>query len=214
MGAGGPVVVAGHSQGGHAALFAGQLAASWAPELDVAGTVAVAPAGDLRTLIGAAFRIEGVLGFALMAAYGWSEAYADAPLDAILTDEAIADMGVMEEGCTSEVQAAFDRPVDDVVASDPLTTQPWGRLVEENSAGGTPTDVPVLVVQGDADTLVPEASNAVLTADLCAGGTVVDYRVYPGAGHVDVVGAAEADVVEWLDGRRSGAPAADGCPDG
>src|SRR4051812_4107367 len=41
------VIIAGHSQGGHAALFAAALARSWTPELRVRGTVAFAPASHL-----------------------------------------------------------------------------------------------------------------------------------------------------------------------
>ena len=36
------VLVYGHSQGGHGALFAGELAASYAPDLHVVGVVAAA----------------------------------------------------------------------------------------------------------------------------------------------------------------------------
>ena len=43
------VVIAGHSQGGHAALYAASLAPGWTPELKVRGTVAFAPASHLAT---------------------------------------------------------------------------------------------------------------------------------------------------------------------
>ena len=41
------VVIGGHSQGGHAALWAAALAKTWTPELKVAGTLAFAPASHL-----------------------------------------------------------------------------------------------------------------------------------------------------------------------
>jgi hypothetical protein len=41
------VVVWGLSQGGHSALFAGEIAPSWAPELEVLGVAATAPGGEL-----------------------------------------------------------------------------------------------------------------------------------------------------------------------
>ena len=46
--AGDQVLVFGHSQGGQAALFAGELAASYAPELTVLGVAAAAPAADVE----------------------------------------------------------------------------------------------------------------------------------------------------------------------
>jgi uncharacterized membrane protein HdeD (DUF308 family) len=43
-------VVWGHSQGGHAALWAGQLADTYAPDADVIGVAALSPAADLPAL--------------------------------------------------------------------------------------------------------------------------------------------------------------------
>ena len=40
----------GHSQGGHASLFTAQLSASYAPELNVVGVAAGAPAPDVVAL--------------------------------------------------------------------------------------------------------------------------------------------------------------------
>src|SRR5690606_9966946 len=48
-------VSVGHSQGGHAALHAAHRAPRYAPELPVAGTVAIAPASSLEEL----FRVFG-----------------------------------------------------------------------------------------------------------------------------------------------------------
>ena len=44
------VVIYGHSQGGHAALFAAEMAPTYAPDLHVVGVVAAAPATGLSTL--------------------------------------------------------------------------------------------------------------------------------------------------------------------
>src|SRR5947199_542679 len=44
--------IAGHSQGGHAALWAAKLAPSWTPDLKLRGTVAFAPASHVSEQIG------------------------------------------------------------------------------------------------------------------------------------------------------------------
>ena len=49
--AGSRFAVWGHSQGGHAALFTGQMAAGLAPELTLMGVAAAAPATDLARLL-------------------------------------------------------------------------------------------------------------------------------------------------------------------
>ncbi len=46
------VMIYGHSQGGQAALFAGELAPTYAPDLHIAGVVAAAPATGLSTILG------------------------------------------------------------------------------------------------------------------------------------------------------------------
>ncbi|MGH2551359.1 MAG: lipase family protein, partial [Thermomicrobiales bacterium] len=47
-GAGQQIIVAGHSEGGHAALFAGEIATRYAPELDLLGVMAGAPPANLE----------------------------------------------------------------------------------------------------------------------------------------------------------------------
>jgi pimeloyl-ACP methyl ester carboxylesterase len=44
--------IAGHSQGGHAALWAARLAPSWTPDLKLGGTVAFAPASHISDQVG------------------------------------------------------------------------------------------------------------------------------------------------------------------
>ncbi len=53
-GAGDSVVVTGHSQGGQAALFAGEIASRYAPDLDVRGVAALAPATTPSAMLDAA----------------------------------------------------------------------------------------------------------------------------------------------------------------
>ena len=50
-GAGDELLLWGHSQGGQASLFAGQLAPTYAPELKLVATAAAAPAGELQALL-------------------------------------------------------------------------------------------------------------------------------------------------------------------
>ena len=75
----------GHSQGGHAALFTGQLAASYAPELHLVGVAAGGPAPNLIDLFKA--NIKTTIGKVLisMALQSWERVYHDAHLDQIVT---------------------------------------------------------------------------------------------------------------------------------
>ena len=46
------LAIFGYSQGGHGALWAGQLAPEWTPELELVGTVAGAPATEMPVIVG------------------------------------------------------------------------------------------------------------------------------------------------------------------
>ena len=61
-------------------------------------------------------------------------------------------------------------------------------------------DVPVLLLHGDADELVPTQFSSDFAAALQAGGHHVTLRILPGVNHGEVYGAdvAAAPVVQWL----------------
>src|SRR4051812_43103731 len=89
-GAGDRVLVAGHSQGGEAALFAGELAQTYAPELDVLGVAAAAPAADVEKILPLAGSINGGAGYLVMGVEGFHAAYPDADPASVLTPDALA----------------------------------------------------------------------------------------------------------------------------
>jgi Secretory lipase len=72
--AGAATVVVGRSQGGHAALFAGELARSYAPDIDVLGVVAAAPVAELA-LLSERWRTKPFLGYLVGLARAYSLAY-------------------------------------------------------------------------------------------------------------------------------------------
>jgi Secretory lipase len=94
-------IVWGHSQGGHAAMFAGHLAASWAPELNLKGVVAGAPPSQML-LINAALQKSPFKYYIGMAAAGLNAAYGDtlAPLESVLTPAGLEWLNNVDEGCT------------------------------------------------------------------------------------------------------------------
>jgi len=86
--AGDRFAVWGHSQGGHAALFSGELAASLAPELRLVGVAAAAPATNLGNLIemDLGTRLGKVL--ASEALWSWSRVF-DTPISAVVFPDAL-----------------------------------------------------------------------------------------------------------------------------
>jgi alpha-beta hydrolase superfamily lysophospholipase len=211
-GAGRDLLITGHSQGGHAALFAGELARSYAPELRLRGVAALAPAADLETIFPAAAAIPQAAGFTVLAAAGFQAAYDDADPALVLAPDAVAALPIADQICAQDVIRQFAGTTTSIVAHDPLTTQPWSKLLHASSAGNRRAGAPLLVAQGAADRLVVQPLTDSFVQKACARGDVVDYRVYDGADHGGVVAAARSDVVAWLAARMSGEAARSTCP--
>lgn len=214
-GAGDQVLISGHSQGGGAALVAGEIAPTYAPELDVIGVVAGAPAAELR-LVAAALQNSPVFGYVAMAAAGFHAAYPDLPMGEVLTPAAIAELDRADDLCVAEIVALYQgRDPATVLLADPGTVEPWASILEENSPGVRPASAPVLMIHGTADTTIPVITSQLVLDRYCRlGGPPVERRTYEGEDHVSVVAAAQADVDAFIDARVAGDEAASSCPAG
>jgi alpha-beta hydrolase superfamily lysophospholipase len=206
--AGSDVVVWGHSQGGHAAVFAFEVAGDYAPELDVRGVVAMAPAGDLALIGNVALTSPQVFPFGFMALGTWAEEYPELDLDALLAPPALDRLPILDDVCAPAVFDAFaGLPASELFATAaPMDVPPLRELLLANSVGERPLDGPVLVVHGDADDTVPVELSHALLPKMCAAGAAAELRVYPGASHSTVLAASSADVLAWTADRFDGVP--------
>jgi dipeptidyl aminopeptidase/acylaminoacyl peptidase len=217
--AGDRYLIWGHSQGGHAALFAGRLAAEWAPELDLVGVVAGAPPSQLL-LLNAALQNSPYRAYIGLVAAGLNAAYGDeaAPLDQVLTPEGTTWLDLVDRGCTLELGISANlRDFTTLLKADPATVPAWRTLLTENDPGTftTPIPVPLLVIQGGADEQIPVSSTALLFDQLCAIGQVAQRWIYPDQSHAGVVAASMDDMLTWIGHRFADDPAPDPMrPDG
>jgi len=212
------VVVYGHSQGGQAALFAGELAPTYAPDLRVVGVVAAAPATNLGLIVSVADTPEGqsVLLFELPALYSWARTYRDLPLSDVFTPTgATLAASLVQTGCQTHLVESVHRgqltPADlyqPGVDTNPVVLA-HGRL---NDPGRRRTPAPLLVVQGTADTTVPPAlTDLFVTTMACPRNDTLDYVHVTGATHDTVVFRAVPVILPWMADRLSGAPAPTTC---
>lgn len=210
-GASGRVVIWGHSQGGHAALFANQIAEDWAPELDVVGTVAGAPPSQLP-LIAAALKDSPFRFYLGMVAAGWAAAYPDADPADVLTPLGLERLDLVDAGCGGDLATAWsDAAYEDLVKADPNTVEPWKTLLTENDPGFVVGASPVLIIHGGEDEQIPVVSSQLLLDRMCGIGQVVERRVYDGQSHAGVIGPSMPDMLAWIDGRLAGEPPPTSC---
>jgi pimeloyl-ACP methyl ester carboxylesterase len=211
------VLVVGYSQGGQAALFAGQIAPSYAPELYLEGVAAVAPVASITELapVAPGDRADPDAGFALMALRAWSDTYGNIPLGSVLTDQAIRQTGVMTTACSGAVDAAYDGTPTDRLFRAGWSANPALHAADvANQPGHAPTAAPLLVVQGTADNLVPYASTTRLVTDSLCGqqNDVVRLVVVPGAGHQGALQLGQPVILQWMAERLAGQVPTDTCP--
>jgi alpha-beta hydrolase superfamily lysophospholipase len=210
-GAGRRVLVFGHSQGGHAALFAGELAASYAPELRLAGVAAAAPLADLSALLPAATSSTTALGLFVMGVYGFHAAWPQADPASVLTPLALARANVLDQACALGILVAYQGPPAAVIAHNPATVPPWPDLIQRSSSGSRPIPVPTLILQGGRDPLIQQPFTDAFVRKDCAVGTRIDYRVFPTADHGSVITQGRHDVVAFFRDVLAHRRVPDGC---
>lgn len=205
----------GHSQGGHASMFTGQLASSYAPELELVGVAAAAPVPNLESVL------ETGLGSAagrVMVSYAlssWSKVF-DVSLDTIADedDQALIEAAASHCLTTLNVFAALPETAllgRDFLTASPWDTEPWGRIIEANTPGGAPVPAPLLLLNGSEDQLVHPAMTRQLAKRECEYGEPVAFRLVPGADHGPTGHDAAPAVARWIAGRFAGAQAPDDC---
>ena len=207
------------SVGGQSALFTGQVAPSYAPELELLGVVATAPAAELTRILERDLpTITGrVLGPEALVA--WSEVYPGTELSSLVTGAAEDDVRAIAEGCietTSQLAVLLPRVLllgKDWLTFEQVDTEPWRRHIEENTPGAARIDVPILMTQGLDDTVVWADLNVDWARSACDRGESVEVITLPGVGHDGAGQASAPDVVPWITDRFAGDPAADGCDD-
>jgi alpha-beta hydrolase superfamily lysophospholipase len=204
----------GPGTGGQAALFTGQQAPRYAPELELAGVATAAPATDLRRLLR---RTRNTTFGRVVSAYTlatWPRIYG-LRADEILAPSARRTIRRLADECIAPDMARLGGDVDTSGLSyrrpDPWNRAPWRDLLDRNSPGATAIAAPVYVAQGRADELVRPAATRAFTRRLCAAGTLVQYRAFRRATHADIARRSAGAVARWTADRFAGRAAPTSC---
>jgi pimeloyl-ACP methyl ester carboxylesterase len=209
--------VAGHSQGGHAAMFTGQRAPIYAPELDLVGVAGLAPASELAAFIEAN---DGTTFGNLLGAYAvvaWDRVFDDIDATDIVDPAVLPIVERLADACVATGPEALSLLTDaellqlGFLVSPIWETEPWASRITENTPGAEPIDAPLLIVQGTDDVLIrPDIQRRFVTR-LCDNGQQLEYREFADVGHLGVDDAADDDVVEWLTDRLTTPPTRNIC---
>lgn len=211
-------VVWGHSQGGHAALWTGIIGAQYAPDIDILGVAALAPASNMEQIL---TMHGGDASGARLGAYiaeAYSQYYPDVAFDEIVSPSARAIAHQMAGLCQFDpqdiptLQALTAELGGTPVLIDPAAGALGERLRENAPASAVPASL--FIAQGLADAVIDPAVNDAYVAQRCAEGQRLEYWRVPGRDHGGIV-APDSPVgdplIAWTRDRFAAVPQPAGC---
>ena len=207
----------GHSQGGQASLYTGLIAKTYAPELNLVGVAAAAPATSLVTLMSEDFKTSGGKNLTAMTLWSWARVY-HAPIDKVVVPEAMPTVDRLVNECIESIfdllaRRRTEKPLEQNFLAVPniATVEPWRSLAMHNTPGVLPPRIPLFLAQGTADELVrPDVTRAYMQQQCEAGGRVAMMWVQ-GVGHGLVARDSADAAVSWMMDRFAGRPAPSDC---
>lgn len=205
------VVFQGYSQGGGAAMWAGEKQPQYAPDLDLVGVVGGGVPGDLNKV---ADGLNGKVGFGFLAfaAIGLDATYPELNLDSYLNDKGRNDLGEAKKNdCVIELLSKYPgKKIADYTTRDPLPTPEWQARLEQNKLGKSRIRVPVMQYHATADEIVDEPQADELHKTYCSKGVPVTWKTYV-SDHLSGIFAGNADAHQYIEDRFQGKPSTSNC---
>jgi pimeloyl-ACP methyl ester carboxylesterase len=200
----------GHSQGGQAALWTGIARAGYAPNVELVGVAAAAPATDLEQLA----RIHGqdpsaaVVGPYLATAY--SQYYPDVKFDDVLPEGAREVSREIADLCPEPKNyPKLQELGTQLGGTGAISASPSGRFADRlrENAPNQPIDVPLLVIQGLDDAVVPPSVTDAFVDQRCAANQELAYWRVRERDHNSLL-AANGQIpdmlISWTEDRLAG----------
>lgn len=203
----------GHSQGGQAAIAAGELVDTWGRALNFRGTIGLAPV----TNVGAAYYYGSPgpvdRGFYLLALQGLKTQHPELKFEDYLGKQALRLMPETQKECTFKIWEDFSADMGSKLNDFQFTPQSpeaalaLQPLLDEQSVPRGRTPGPMLLLQGDNDPSIKVSVTTQAVRNATAAGTLAEFKLYPGKDHYSVLapgsfGGSADDVIEWLNKHR------------
>jgi pimeloyl-ACP methyl ester carboxylesterase len=200
------VVIAGHSQGGHAGLWAAALARKWTPELRIRGGVDFAPAshlGETFKALRALTTASPLTAYLAISGAGLTSTNPELNLEGLLSGKATALFPQTNSRCLPELQTSdsFGGLAPSEFFRDGADLTDLEKVVDGNDPEELTIGVPLLISQGTTDTTVPKGISDALVDELRGRKTKIKYLTYENVGHADVVLAGADDATAYIKAR-------------
>lgn len=213
-GAGPRYAVWGHSQGGHAALFAAAETDAYAPELQFVAVAVAAPAAELPTIFNEQYQSAAgwVIGPEVLVS--WPQAYEDLDAGDVVTSKGSDRYQELAADClfqADEEATARNLLKEDFFRINPMEDKAWYEAAVRETPPPVAAGRPVLIVQGLSDKVVPPDTNALYVQKSCQAGSDITVLWLGGVGHENAAVAGGTAAVFWLEDRFAGKPTSPSC---
>ena len=207
--AGNRLVLWGHSQGGHASLWAGQRQKEYAPEFLLVGIAAISPPTDLpAVLAGMDPTAKGILTAYVLES--WSQVYG-LPLSTVVDKDTEGRIGRATRGCVGG-KTGLDQLIrvfalkNELGDLDLAAKERWGQLLKDNSVGTAFRGLPLLLVSATGDKLIADAVTKRFAERVRGEGADVTFVPIEGGDHGTTAIETSTKALAWIDGRFAAAP--------
>src|SRR6516225_7398379 len=210
------MVVWGYSQGGHAALWTGIIGPRYAPDLEIRGVAAIAPAANIENILAMNVEMDKLFGPYLARSY--SRFYPDITFEQAVRPEALDAARQIVNLCDflpredqeriAALAKTFEGPALAISSNKALQA----RL--EQNAADRPIQAPVVIAQGLADMVVPPSATEAYVEERCAAGQRLEYWTFAGRDHLTIIqrGTPLGDpLMKWTTARFADEPQPTGC---
>lgn len=207
-------IVWGHSQGGHSALWTGELAKELAPELTLKAVAAAAPAANLADIMDAQW--QTAVGWAIgpEVVTSWPDYYPNLTAEGFVSPAGLRNTERLANECI--VPAALEGFVrtdfgQDYFEQKPTNNPSWAAAAQEQTPAPLPASMPVFVAQSIADEVVLAWPNATLQDQWCAAGSDITMAWLGVVSHQDTAMTVGPEAVAWIDDRFNDRPTTRTC---
>src|SRR5882724_7021915 len=210
------MVVWGHSQGGHAALWTGIVGPRYAPDLEILGVAAIAPAANIKNILAMNVAVDKRFGPYLALSY--SRFYPDITFEQAIRPGALDAARQIVSLCCflppedaeriQTLAATFDGPALATSSNKALQAR-----IEQNTADGL-IKAPVVTAQGLSDIVVPPSATDAYVEERCSAGQRLEYWTFAGRDHFTIVQSGtplEELLIKWTAARFANEPQQTGC---
>jgi len=213
--AGGSYAVWGESQGGHAALWTGQMQGAEGAGLRLVGVAAGAPPTDLGANMRQASDANARAFLTALATDSWSRYYGvPLKIGRARTPGIIQRLArncvTVDSGPKLGTLLGILALRQDLARVDLGRTPPWASYVAANSASPV-SRVPVLFAQTQGDPLVAPAVTRAFARRMCANRVRVRWIDLPGKDHATTAKQSAGATLAWIDSLFAGRQAPNDC---